>query len=88
MGLINLLLNGASKLGWNGGKVPSPTVLPIPPGSMHETYSLDGNPNITVSAAGFVPSKPAPSKLDEADSLNTSKYRNKAGGKYTDNLPK
>lgn len=88
MGLINLLQNGISKLGWNGGKVPSSKVSPIPPGSVHNTYSVDGNPNITLSAAGFVPSKPSPSKLDEADGLNTSKYRNKKGGKYTDNLPK
>jgi len=83
MGILNLLLQGASKLGWNGGKVPSTKAT-----SRHETYSIDGNPNINLSAAGFIPPKPKPSSLDAADVLNTSKYRNKPGSKYMDKLPK
>jgi hypothetical protein len=91
MGLINLLLNGAGKLGWNGGTVPSnkmSKVQPNPPGSRHDTYSTDGNPAINMVGAGFVPPKPAPSNLDESDVLNTSAYRNARGKKYTDNLPR
>jgi hypothetical protein len=91
MGLINLLLNGAGKLGWNGGTVPSnkmSKVQPNPPGSRHDTYSIDGNPAIDMVGAGFVPPKPAPSNLDEGDVLNTSVYRNARGKKYTDNLPR
>jgi hypothetical protein len=38
--------------------------------------------------AGFVPPKPLPSSLDEGDVLNTSTFRNVAGRKYTDNLPR
>ena len=91
MGLLNLLAGGVSKLGWGGGKVPSnrgSLVNPNPPGSRHDTYSLDGNPNIKMVGAGFVPPKPAPSSLDEGDVLNTSTFRNAAGKKYTDNLPR
>jgi hypothetical protein len=91
MGLLNLLAGGVSKLGWGGGRVPSnreSLVNPNPPGSRHDTYSLDGNPNINMVGAGFVPPKPLPSSLDEGDVLNTSTFRNQAGKKYTDNLPR
>lgn len=91
MGLLNLLAGGVSKLGWGGGRVPSnrnSLVSPNPPGTRHNQYSIDGNPNITMVGAGFVPPKPGPSSLDEGDVLNTSPYRNKTGKKYTDNLPR
>jgi hypothetical protein len=91
MGLLNLLAGGVSKLGWGGGNVPSnkmSKVQPNPPGSRHDTYSIDGNPNIQSVGAGFVPPKPAPSRLDVADVTNSSKYRNAAGKTYRDNLPK
>lgn len=91
MGLIDLLKNGVSALGWGGGVVPSnkmSNITPNPPGSRHNTYSIDGTPKITSIGAGFVPSKPTPSSLDEADISNTNKYRNKSGKKYKDNLPK
>jgi hypothetical protein len=91
MGLINLLLNGAGKLGWNGSTVPSnkmSKVNPNPPGSRHDTYSLNGNPKINGVGAGFVPPVPPPSYLDEGDTLNTSTYRNAKGKKYTDNRPR
>jgi hypothetical protein len=91
MGLLNLLAGGISKLGWGGGRVPSnrgSLVNPNPPGSRNDTYSLDGNPNINMVGAGFVPPKPTPSSLDEGDVLNTSTFRNAAGKKYTDNLPR
>jgi hypothetical protein len=38
--------------------------------------------------AGFVPPKPAPTSLDSNDITNTSAYRNAAGRKYTDKLPR
>lgn len=91
MGLLNLLAGGVSKLGWGGGKVPSnkmSLVNPNPPGSRHDTYSLDGNPNIKSIGAGFVPSKPSPTNLDSNDATNTSTYRNSTGKKYLDNRPK
>jgi hypothetical protein len=91
MGLLNLLAGGVSKLGWGGGKVPSnqgSLVNPNPPGSRHDAYSVDGNPNINMVGAGFVPPKPAPSNLEEGDVLNTAKFRNALGKKYTDNLPR
>lgn len=91
MGLLNLLAGGISKLGWGGGTVPSnknSKVSPNPPGSRHDTYSIDGNPSIKSIGAGFVPPTPAPSRLDVADASNTSQYRNAAGKKYRDNLPK
>lgn len=91
MALINLLQKGASKLGWNGGVVPSnkmSKVGPNPPGSRHDEYSINGNPSINMVGAGFVPPKPAPSNLEEGDALNTAKFRNALGKKYTDNLPR
>ena len=91
MGLLNLLAGGVSRLGWGGGKVPSnkmSKVNPNPPGSRHDEYSLNGNPTINMVGAGFVPPKPAPTSLDSNDITNTSAYRNAAGRKYTDKLPR
>ena len=91
MGLLNLLQNGTSNLGWDGGQVPpvvQPNVRPNPPGSRHDEYSINGNPDIRMVGAGFVPPKPAPSNLEEGDALNTATYRNARGRKYTDNLPR
>jgi len=90
----NLLLNPNLYTGtvpkWNGGQVPptfQPNVNPNPPGSRHDEYSINGNPPIQVIAAGFIPALPAPSRLEESDSLNTSPYRNAPGLKYRDNPP-
>lgn len=91
MGLLSLLTGGTSRLGWGGGPVPSnrmSKVSPNPPGTRHNEYSINGNPDIRMVGAGFVPPKPAPSNLEEGDPLNTAKFRNKAGKKYTDNLPR
>jgi hypothetical protein len=90
MGLLNLLLAGASHLGWSGGNVPptfQPNVTPNPPGSRHDRYSIDGTPAIRVTAAGFVPALPTPSHLEESDPLNTAHWRNAPGQKYMDNPP-
>jgi hypothetical protein len=72
---------------WNGGLVPptfQPNVNPNPPGSRHDQYSINGTPPITVVAAGFVPALPTPSRLEEADPLNTAPYRNALGSRYID----
>jgi hypothetical protein len=94
MGLKNLLLNPLGYNNtvpkWNGGLVPptfQPNVNPNPPGSRHDQYSLNGTPPITVIAGGFVPTLPTPSRLEEADPLNTADYRNAPGLRYLDNPP-
>lgn len=73
---------------WNGGAVPptfQPNVNPSPnPGSRHNEYSINGNPPIQIIAGGFVPFIPTPSRLEEADPLNTAPYRNARGRKYVD----
>lgn len=86
MGLLELL--PTSKFGFGGAK-PVFQTLPVPPASLHDTYSVDGNPidtRILSSNGNFT--LPMPSKLDEGDSSNTNKYKNQVGKKYTDNLPK
>jgi hypothetical protein len=90
MSLLNLLITGASALGWNGGQVPpgvQPNITPNPPGSRHDEYSINGNPLINAVAAGFVPVLPTPSQLEEGDPANTSQWRNAPGLKYMDNPP-
>jgi len=90
MGLLNLLQNGTSNLGWDGGPVPpiaQPNVNPNPPGSRHDEYSLNGNPAIRAIGAGFVPYIPPPSILEEGDPANTAEFRNAPGLKYLDNPP-
>jgi len=85
MGLLNLLPN--SKFGY-GGKKPIFDIIPAPPASFHNSYSIDGHPNVLVrnTSANFV--VPQPSKLDERDISNTNKYRSSGNTKYSDNLPK
>lgn len=74
MGLIDLL--PTSPLGWKGQKPPG---NPEDPNStLHNQSSINNNPAITKK----------PSRLDEGDPLNTSKFRNAIGKKYMDNLPK
>ena len=89
--LVNLLQNPLSYSNavpkWNGGAVPptfQPNVNPNPPGSRHDEFSLNGNPPIQIITAGFTPYYPKPSRLEEADPLNTSPYRNAPGLKYVD----
>lgn len=91
MGILNLLLGGASRLGWGGGNVPSnpqSKVEPNPPGSRHDEYSINGNPRIRSIGAGFIPPVPPPSILEEGDTANTARFRNARGRRYIDNLPR
>jgi hypothetical protein len=85
MGLLNLLPK--SPFGF-GGKKPPFDIAPNPPGSLHNTYSADGIPSIRLTSTLPGNPIPLPSKLDEADPSNTSKFKSKKGFKYTDNLPK
>ena len=87
MGILDIFKKGGSTLGWGGGKVPSnPMSLaePNPPGSRHETYSIDGNPRIRTTNAGFTAVIPPPSSLDEKDIMNVSTYKSSQGDRYLD----
>jgi len=67
----------SSTLG-NGG-VTQPQLPELVISQLHNTYSINNNPNI--------PGKPNPSGLDEIDVNNTSTYRSTIGDRYIDNLP-
>lgn len=95
MGLLDKLTS--SILGLRGEKPAEFGVNPVPPGSLHDQYSVDGNPNVTwrtISGGGM---KPQPSRLDELDpnapKLNavgvvSKAYKSKPGEKYLDNKPR
>lgn len=85
MGLLDLL--PTSQLGLKGLRPPF-NIIPNPPGSHHNTYSVDGNPNITLQGINKNIGVPQPSTLDEADSSNQNKLRSKIGQRYMDNPPK
>lgn len=63
MGLLNMI--GQSGLGLKGLKPSIFGVNPVPPNSLHDTYSTTGAPDVkwrTISGTGM---KPLPSNLDE-----------------------
>jgi hypothetical protein len=90
MGLLNKLKD--SVLGLKGIKPPVFDVRPI--GKMHNTYSVDGVPNVTwVISNGNQGVKPQPSTIDELDpiapNLNpvgvvSQVYKSKQGRRYRD----
>jgi hypothetical protein len=92
MGLLDKLKD--SILGLGGNKPTQFGVDPVPPGSIHNQYSVDGNPNITWRLIkGNKSMKPQPSKLDELDTqapnLNpvgvvSQVYKSKTGRRYKD----
>jgi hypothetical protein len=63
----------------NGG-VTQPQSAQLVVSKLHDTYSINGNPNIA--------NKPNPSGLDEIDVNNTSPYRSTNGNRYMDNPPR
>lgn len=88
MGILNDQLPN-SKLGLKGAKPPF-GVLPIPPNSVHNTYSVDGKPSgtkyIDINGASVMP---MPSRLDEWDSNNKNTNNSTTPGKkYMDNPPR
>jgi len=96
MALLDKLKN--SILGLAGVKPQQFGVDPIPPDSLHETYSVDGNPDVTWRLIkGNLSNKPQPSRLDEIDSnapnltptgVVSQIYKSKPGRKYKDLGPK
>ena len=96
MGLLNKLKD--SILGLKGEKPQQFGVNPIPPDSLHELYSVDGNPNVNWRLIkGNLPNKPLPSSLDELDAnapnlgiggVVSQVYKSKSGRKYRDLGPK
>jgi hypothetical protein len=95
MGLLDKLKS--SILGLRGAQPANFGVDPLPPGSLHDQYSVDGKPNVkwrTISGTGM---KPQPSRLDELDpnapKLNvvgvvSKVYKSAPGQKYLDNKPR
>jgi hypothetical protein len=82
MGLLDKLKS--SILGLGGSKPASFGVDPVPPNSLHITYSTDGNPSVkwrTISGTG---PKPEPSRLDIGDTKSTFRPTYK----YSDHKPK
>lgn len=83
MGLINLI--GRTAFGFGGAK---PSFGLMPPGGLHNTYSIDGNPAVEWNSTVPTNDVPRPSRLDERDVANVNKYRSRRGLKYYDNLPR
>jgi len=87
-----------STLGLGGNKPLSFGVNPIPPGSLHDTYSVDSNPNVTWRLIKRnLPMKPQPSVLDETDinapnlrpvGVVSQIYKSSTGRRYKDLGPK
>lgn len=81
MSLFDLL--SKSIFGYKGNKLPF-NIEPTPPGSYHQTYSIDGKPSIR--QVNTVPKNylPQPSNLDESDPRNNNKFKNRKNSKYLD----
>ena len=58
----------SSILGIKGATPPTFGVNPVPPDSLHVTYSTDGNPNVKWRKINGEGMKPTPSRLDIGDS--------------------
>jgi hypothetical protein len=92
MSLLNKLKDSILGLGGNGPQQFG--VNPVPPDSLHQSYSVDGNPNVSWRLIkGNLPNKPQPSKMDEMDpiapNLNpvgvvSQVYKSKSGRRYKD----
>ena len=64
-----------SILGLGGSKPKQFGVNPVPPNSLHLTYSTDGNPDVSWRTISGTGPKPNPSRLDVGESKD--KYRPK-----------
>lgn len=82
MGLLDKLTS--SILGLRGEKPQNFGVNPIPPDSLHDTYSTDGIPDVTWRTISGTGPKPQPSRLDIGDSKDIYKPTKK----YSDNKPR
>lgn len=92
MALLNKLKD--STLGLKGEKPVQFGVEPTPPGTLHNLYSVDGNPDVRWRTSnGNLGVKPRPSNLDELDSIApnlnpvgvvSQVYKSKTGRQYKD----
>ena len=82
-----------STLGLKGQKPQTFGVNPIPPNSLHDLYSVDGNPDVAWRPSNGSGFKPLPSTMDELDSIApnlqvtgvvTQVYKSKTGRTYSD----
>ena len=95
MGLLDKLKS--SLLGLGGIKPLSFGVDPTPPATLHNSYSVDGKPDVKWRLSNNSGFKPLPSNLDELDQnapklipggVVSKDYKSKPGRKYLDNKPK
>jgi hypothetical protein len=86
-----------SVLGLAGLKPSNFGVNPIPPDSLHDSYSVDGKPDVRWRSSNGLGFKPQPSSLDELDpkapkltsiGIGKTSYKSKAGQNYKDKGPK
>jgi hypothetical protein len=92
MGLLDRLKN--SILGLKGEKPANFGVDPVPPNTLHNLYSVDGNPDVRWRLIpGNQQMKPRPSTLDELDSIAPNLkptgvvsqiYKSRTGRRYKD----
>lgn len=92
MGLLDKLKD--SILGLGGAKPQKFGVNPNPPDSLHQTYSVDGQPSVIWRLIkGNISVKPTPSTLDELDpkapslkpgGVVSQAYKSKQGRRYKD----
>jgi hypothetical protein len=91
MGLLDKLKD--SILGLGGTKPQQFGVNPVPPDSLHNLYSVDGQPNVTWRPSNGSGFKPQPSTMDEMDPIApnlkpvgvvSQVYKSKTGRQYKD----
>jgi hypothetical protein len=91
MGLLDKLKD--SILGLGGNKPQNFGVNPVPPNSLHNLYSVDGQPNVSWRPSNSLGFKPQPSQLDELDvnapnaqpaGVVSQIYKSKQGRRYKD----
>lgn len=92
MGLLDKLKS--SILGLGGNKPSKFGVNPAPPDSLHQLYSVNGDPNVDWRLIkGNISNKPLPSTLDELDpnapslkptGVVSQVYKSKQGRRYRD----
>jgi hypothetical protein len=93
MGLLDKL-STVGTLSLKGAKPANFGVNPVPPNSLHNLYSVDGNPDVTWRLINKnLPMKPLPTTIDELDPIApnltvsgvvSQVYKSKQGRRYRD----
>lgn len=93
MSLLNKL-GTQGTLSMKGAKPANFGVNPVPPNSLHNLFSVDGNPDVTWRLIPKnLPMKPPPSRMDELDpnapnltptGVVSQVYKSKSGRRYRD----